>query len=327
MFEFEENSKKELTKVWVEKYRPKTVKECILPPRLQQQFNDMVKAGDITNLHLTGSPGTGKTTIARALCHDLGVDYIIINMSNDSGIETVRTTIVDYISKASISKISKKFKVVILDEICGASQNAMKSLKGLIEKYSDTTRFILTSNYKDKVQPALQSRCQEFNFAITAKERDDLIPAVAMRVTEILTNEGVLFEEEQFEQIINVVDKYYPDIRNIIGKFDTYSKSGSLNQFIDVATNSDLTELVGYLQSKNFAKCLEWIVNNPHDLVSIYDLKNGLYPLIKPIMANKSQIPDLISILGDGNKHLYSCVDQNLQAAETCALIFTTLEF
>lgn len=116
MFEFEENSKKELTKVWVEKYRPKTVKECILPPRLQQQFNDMVKAGDITNLHLTGSPGTGKTTIARALCHDLGVDYIIINMSNDSGIETVRTTIVDYISKASISKISKKFKVVILDE-------------------------------------------------------------------------------------------------------------------------------------------------------------------------------------------------------------------
>ena len=327
MFEFEENKPLHETNVWVEKYRPKHIKDCILPKRLKEQFTAMVETGNISNMHLTGDPGSGKTTVARALCNDLGVNFIIINMSNDSGIDTIRTKVANYISTASISTLNKNYKVVILDEMCGAKPDAQKALKGLIEQYAATTRFILTSNYKDKVQPALQSRCQEFNFNVTAKEREELIPDVAMHVVNILTQENVTFEESQLTQIMNVVDGLYPDIRNIVSKFDNYCKSGKLNDFIDVATNSDLSELIGFLQSKNYGKCIEWIMNHPHDLESIYDLRNGLYPMIKPIMKNKAQIPDLIHILGDGNKHLYSCVDQELQAAETCALIFTTLEF
>lgn len=326
MFEIE-TSQGFSTELWVEKYRPKHVKDCILPSRLKTPFLNMVKSGEIQNIHLTGTAGTGKTTIARALCNDVGVEYKIINCSNDSGIDTVRTDIFNYCNTASISNTNKAYKVIILDEFDGFGTNSQKAMRGLIEQFSKNVRFILTSNDSTKVHPALNSRCIEYNFTLSAKEREELIPEVASRIVDIMANENIEFDESQIDSIISVVDKHYPDMRKIVGVFNNHTKSGKLSDFVDIDMTSNVDELVSAIQSKQFKKCLDWIMNHQYDIENIYNLKNGIYNHLKNVMKDKTQIPDLIKILGDGNKNLRNCVDQNMQAAETCVLIFTTIEF
>ena len=325
MFEIEQNEGFK-TSLWVEKFRPKHVKDCILPNRLKEQFLAMVESGEITNSHFTGPAGSGKTTIARALCNDVGVEYKIVNCSNDSGIDTVRTNIFNYCNTASISNTNKAYKVIILDEFDGFGVQSQKAMRGLIEQFPNM-RFILTSNDSSKVHSALNSRCIEFDFAMSKHEKEELIPLVALRVVEILNEEGIEYTEDQFDSILNVVSSNYPDLRKIIGKFNNYTKSGKLNKFIDVVGDADLISLVKSIQAKSFKDCLDWVVNHPHELEQIYNMKTGLYPLLTNVMVDKSQIPDLVKILGDGNKNIRSCVDAQMQVAETCVLILTTLDF
>lgn len=320
MFEFTQNEN-DYSGGWVEKYRPRKIGECILTPRLKTIFQDMVDCNDIGSMHLTGIHGAGKTTVARALCEEVGVDYIIVNMSNDSGIDVVRNRITDYISRASISHTNSDYKVVILDEFDGASVNSQKALRGLIEQYASTARFIMTSNDASKVLPALNSRCGVINFSLSQEERSALIPDVAMRVVEILNAENVDYSDDQFEQILSVTERFYPDVRAIINKFNIFSKSGKLNSFIDIINTSALDELIEALKNKSYSDCLVWVKSNPQDHTSVYQLEHGLYDLLKPQLKSQSSIPDLVAIIAHGNQEFYKCVDTSMQLAETCRLL------
>ena len=246
--------------LWVEKYRPKTVEECILPAEIKEVFQGFLDKGEIPNLLLTGAAGVGKTTIAKALCHQLGADYYVINGSDEGRfLDTVRNNAKSFASTVSLASTAKH-KVIIIDEADNTSNDVQLCLRAFIEEFAGNCRFIFTCNYKNKILEPLHSRCSVVEFGIKGKDRQTIAAQFFKRIQQILDTEGIEYDNKVLVELIN---KHFPDWRRVLNECQRYSVSGKIDSGI-LATFSDVAvnELVKNLKQKNFAEVRKWIVSN-----------------------------------------------------------------
>jgi len=279
--------------LWVEKYRPKTVAETILPDELKNTFQTIVNGGEIPNMMFTGTAGTGKTTVARAICEELELDYIVINGSEEGNIDTLRGKIKQFASSVSLSG---GYKVVILDEADYLNpQSTQPALRGFIEEFSKNCRFIMTCNFENRIIDPLHSRCSKYQFNFDKKTMAALCGQFMGRLRIILDTEGVAYENDTVAQIIM---RHAPDWRRVLNECQKGSISGTLNN--PVGLNSDVSDpytvLFNAIREKNFKRMRTWVVNNIDiEPVAIFrGIYDRMYEFVSP-----SSIPQLVLILGD----------------------------
>ena len=278
--------------LWVEKYRPKTISETILPSSLKAVFGKMVETGELPNMLFSGTAGTGKTTVAKALCNELNLDYIIVNGSEEGNIETLRGKIKQFASSVSLQG---GYKVVILDEADYLNpQSTQPALRGFIEEFSNNCRFILTCNFKNRIIEPLHSRCSVYEFNTTKKDMAELAGMFFKRFTSILDDEGVVYEQKAAADLIM---KHAPDWRRVLNEGQRQGISG-----LDITSNTISTgvdtfaTLASHLKAKDFKKMRTWVVNHMDiDTVAIY---RGLYNNMNELVDTGS-IPQLVLILAD----------------------------
>ena len=279
--------------LWTEQWRPKKIEECILPEDTKKTFTEFLKQKEIPNLLLTGSAGTGKTTVARALCEELGCDYIIINGSDEGRqIDTLRSKIKNFASTISMTQ-DANHKVVIIDEADYMNPDSVQpALRNFIETFYKNCRFIFTCNYKNKIIPALHSRCTVIDFKIVNGQRVKTATAFLERLSNILKEENIEFDKKVLAELIQ---KYYPDFRRTINELQRYSVRGKIDSGILFSlTEANSKELINQLKSKDFNGMRKWVVSNldkePASLFrSLYD---QLYESLE-----KNSIPQAILII------------------------------
>ena len=260
--------------LWVERYRPKTVEDCILPEDTKKTFLDFIKKGEIPNLLLSGPPGIGKTTIAKALCEQLGADYYVINGSDEGRfLDTVRNQAKNFASTVSLQG-NGRHKVIIVDESDNTTSDVQLCLRANIEAFYNNCRFIFTCNYKNKIIEPLHSRCAVVEFGIKSKDRPKIASKFFERLKKILDQERVEADDKVLVQLIN---KHFPDFRRVLNECQRYSVSGKIDSAI-LATFSDvkLDDLIKCLKEKNFPEVRKWVVANLDNdasnvLRSVYD--------------------------------------------------------
>ena len=246
--------------LWVEKYRPKTVQECILPDSIKDTFQQFVDKGEIPNLLLSGPAGCGKTTIARALCEQLGADYIVINGSDEGRfLDTVRNQAKNFASTVSLSATGTH-KVIIIDEADNTTHDVQLLLRANIEAFYSNCRFIFTCNYKNKIIEPLHSRCAVVEFSISGKQKQTIAAEFFRRLVSILDTERIDSEKKVLAELIN---KHFPDWRRVLNECQRYSASGTIDssilaEFSDVKTS----DLIRKLKEKNFTEVRKWVVSN-----------------------------------------------------------------
>jgi DNA polymerase III delta prime subunit len=279
--------------LFVEKYRPKTVEDTILPERIKSGFREFVSKKNIPNLILSGGPGVGKTTIARAMLEELGCDYMIINGSLDGNIDTLRTQIKDFASSMSI--VGGR-KYVILDEADYLTSATQPALRNFMEEFSANCGFILTCNFKHKIIEPLHSRCSTVEFVFTKQERLDLAAQYYKRIRAILETEKIVFDKAA---VAEVVKKYFPDFRKTLNELQKYSVSGKIDSGIltDFET-VQLKQLVSMMKEKNFTGIRKWSVEAEYDDTTLY---RKLYDASANYFTANS-IPTLVLIL---SKYMY----------------------
>ena len=278
--------------LWFEKYRPATINDCILPSRLKDMFSSSLASGELQNMLFSGTAGIGKTTVAKALCNELGLDYLVINGSEEGNIDTLRGKIKQFASSVSLQG---GYKVVILDEADYLNQQSTQpALRGFIEEFSNNCRFILTCNFKNRIIEPLHSRCTVVDFNIAKKDMPQLLMQFMKRMEYILSTENVTYEKPVLAQLIA---KYAPDWRRILNEAQAYSRSGTIDSGILVNISEDnIKKLMSALKDKNFKVARQWVADNidsePSSIFRmIYD---NMYTYV-----DKSSIPQLILILAD----------------------------
>lgn len=277
--------------LWVEKYRPRKIDDCILPDEMKQTFKQFLAKGEIPNMLLAGGAGMGKTTVARALCEELGADYIVVNASLDRNIDTLKNEIKGFASTVSFVG---KTKVVILDEADYLNpQSTQPALRAFIEEFSKNCRFIFTCNYKNKLIPALHSRTTVIEFKLAKADRPALAGQFFKRVNEILANEKVSCSDPKI--IAKLIEKHFPDYRRCLNELQRYSVSGAIDEGILVnLADINTKELIDSLKDKDWKKMRQWVVNNiDNDPGTIFrKLYDGL-------VDHVDTIPQLILLLAD----------------------------
>jgi DNA polymerase III delta prime subunit len=260
--------------VWVESYRPQTIEDCILPDGIKNTFKQFVEKGEVPNLLLSGPPGCGKTTVAKALCHELGVDYYVINGSDEGRfLDTVRNNAKNFASTVSLSS-SAKHKIIIIDEADNTTPDVQLCLRAFTEEFIGNCRFIFTCNYKNKIIAPLHSRCAVIDFAIKGKERQELAAKFFNRLRTILEKESVEYDPKV---LVELIQKHFPDWRRVLNELQRYSVSGKIDTGILAAFSNVKTDnLFQSLKAKDFSKVRKWVVDNldndPSVLIrSIYD--------------------------------------------------------
>ena len=293
--------------LWVEKYRPQTIEDCILPEQTKKTFLDFLDKGEVPNLLLAGPAGCGKTTVAKALCNQLGVDVYVINGSDEGRfLDTVRNNAKNFASTVSLSSESKH-KVIIIDEADNTTPDVQLLLRASIEEFSGNCRFIFTCNYKNKIIEPLHSRCAVVEFGIQGKLKQELAAKFFGRLVTILEQEKVDADKKVLAELIN---KHFPDWRRVLNECQRYSvggkiDSGILAHFSDVKVN----DLIKNLKEKNFAEVRKWCVNNLDNdpsvlLRRIYD---SLYNTLVP-----SSIPAAVLILAKYQYQIAFVADQEI---------------
>jgi len=306
--------------LWVEKYRPKTIGDCILPKPLKDTFQQIVDGGELPNLMFAGTAGLGKTTVARALCEQLGIDYIVINGSEEGNIDTLRTKIRQFASTVSLAG---GYKCVILDEADYLNpQSTQPALRGFIEEFSDNCRFILTCNFKNRIIEPLHSRCGVIDFKFDKKQLAGLCGSFLGRLKQILTTESVTFEEPVLAELIL---KHAPDWRRVLNEAQRYSIGGTIDEGVLVTLNDkSIKDLMSALKAKNFKAMREWVVNNidtePHAIFrKIYD---NLAEHMQP-----QSIPQIIIILADYQYKNAFVADHELNVVACMTEVMANAEF
>ncbi len=277
--------------LWVEKYRPATIEETILPPSLKQTFLEIVKNGDLPNMLFSGTAGTGKTTVAKALCNELNLDYIMINGSEEGNIDTLRGKIKQFASSVSLSG---GVKVVILDEADYLNpQSTQPALRAFIEEFASNCRFILTCNFKNRIIDPLHSRCGVYEFNTTKKELAELAAQFHKHFIDILNKEKVSADAKDAADLIM---KHAPDWRRVLNEAQRRLMGGNQLLGSNNTSNNTFQDLTVYLKAKDFKKMRSWVVNHMDiDTATIY---RGLYDNMNELVESKS-IPQLVLILAD----------------------------
>jgi DNA polymerase III delta prime subunit len=290
---------------WVEKYRPHTLDECILPTSVKQTLMSAVQQKDTTNLLLVGRAGTGKTTVARALVRELGADALVINASEENGIDVIRGKIKDY---ASTMGFSGGRKYVILDEADYLHpQSTQPALRAFIEEFSKTCGFILTANFPQRIIAPLHSRCAIVDFKIPSSERATVAAAFAKRVMDILTKEGVTFDKKVVQQVVAL---YFPDFRRVINELQRFSAGGALSEAVlSQITDKDVAELFGALKSQDFGVVRKWVaLHDDMDSAAFYRMLTERIP--KEVC--ESSLAEIIVTMADYSYKSGFCADPQL---------------
>ena len=291
--------------LFVEKYRPKKVSDCILPKRLKQPFEAFVRDGEIPNMLLHGPPGMGKTTIAKAMCLELGINHLYINASRERGVDTVKHKIVSYASTVSMTGGRK---VIILDEADNLTSDAQLALRASIEEFTGNCTFVLTCNFKAKLIEALYSRCPSYDFTLKSDEKPAMASQFFRRVSEILTLENITFTKDV---VIEIIKKFFPDYRQILGEIQKYGKMGAIDAgtLAEIASVQKLDDLIKSLKSRDFPAMRKWVVQNSDvDSSTIFrKVYDGLSESMKP-----ECIPQAIVILAKYQYQSAFCSDTEL---------------
>ena len=309
--------------LWVEKYRPKKIQDCILSEDLKQTFLEFVKKKEISNLLLSGTPGTGKTTVARALCEEIGVDYIIINGSDEGRyIDTLRNKIKNFASTVSLTA-SANHKVIIIDEADYMNAESVQpALRNFIETFFNNCRFIFTCNYKNKIIPALHSRCTVIDFRIVNGQKVKTATQLMDRLSIILKDEGVEFDKKVLAEVIQ---KYYPDFRRTINELQRYSVRGKIDSGILFSlSEQNNKDLIVKLKDKDFNGMRKWVIQNldkePSALfTSIYD---NLYEHLEP-----KSIPQAVLIIAGYQYKAAFVADQEINMVACLTEIMAGCKF
>ena len=308
------------TFLWVEKYRPKTVDDCILPSELKKSFSEFVKDKHIPNLILSGSAGTGKTTIAKAMVEEIGSTWMLINGSEESGIDVLRSKIKNFASTVSLEG-GRKY--IILDEADYLNpQSTQPALRGFMEEFHKNCGFILTCNYKNRLIEPLQSRCSNIDFTIRNGERVKLAESFFKRVQDILGQEQIKFEPKAIAELIN---KYFPDWRRCLNELQRYSTSGQIDAGILVNLSSEnIKELVSFMKAKEFTNVRKWIVNNlDNDPSRIFrTIYNSLYDNL-----DHSTIPHAVVIIADYQYKSAFVADQEINMLACMTELMSQVKF
>ena len=301
--------------IWVEKYRPQTIDECILPENIKKTFKDFLNRGEIPNMLLSGPPGVGKTTVAKALCNQLGVDYYVINGSDEGRfLDTVRNNAKNFASTVSLSSDSKH-KVIIIDEADNTTSDVQLLLRASIEEFANNCRFIFTCNYKNKIIEPLHSRCAVVEFGIQGKLKQEIAAKFFGRLVTILNQEKIEADKKVLAELIN---KHFPDWRRILNECQRYAVGGKIDSGI-LATFSDVSvnDLVKNLKEKNFPEVRKWVVSNLDNdssvlLRRVYDaLNNTLVPNTIPaavLIIAKYQYQ--IAFVADQEINILACLTE-----------------
>lgn len=290
--------------LFVEKYRPQKIDDCILPEDLKSTMKEFVKQGQIPHMLFSGGAGQGKTTLARAVCNELGADVLYINASNENGIDAIRTKIVGFASTASFEA---NLKVVILDESDGLTHNAQSALRAISEEFHKTTRFILTCNFKNKLIEPLHSRCSVYEFRADEATKKDLIAQSLKRVVQILKAEQIEFE---LPTVVGIVKQFFPDMRKVLNEVQRASASGKID--IDaLKTGTSYEELVIAMKSKKFVDVRTWMARNPD--LDHQELFRHFYDNAMDFFEAKT-VPAIILTLAQYQFWASSVVDQELNS-------------
>ena len=306
--------------LWVEKYRPRTIEQTILPTQLKTVFQKIVESGEVPNMLFTGTAGLGKTTVAKALCNELDLDYILINGSEEGNIDTLRTKIKQFASSVSLGG---GYKVVILDEADYLNAQSFKpALRGFIEEFANNCRFILTCNFKNRIIEPLHSRCSVYEFNTDRKTLAQLSMQMMTRLKDILQNEKVEYEEKTLAEVIM---KYGPDWRRVLNECQRYAISGKIDAGILVnLSDTSYQNLMSYLKTKDFKKMRQWVVNNiDTDASSIFrGIYDRMYDKVKP-----QSIPQIVLILADYQYKNAFVADHELNVVACMTEIMANVEF
>ena len=306
--------------LWVEKYRPSKISECILTYDLKKTFQTFVDEGKIPNLLLTGGPGVGKTTVAKAMLEELGATYMMINGSEESGIDVLRNKIKNFASTVSMDG-NRKF--VILDEADYLNpQSTQPALRGFIEEFHKNCGFILTCNFKNRIIDPLHSRCSVVEFRIPTTEKPKLAGEFFKRVQTILGEEGVQYQPKA---VASIVEKYFPDWRRVLNELQRYSVSGMIDSGILVnLSETNMKDLGSYLKDKDFKSIRKWVANNlDNDPARMYrKVYDALYEDIQP-----QTVPHLVLATADYSYKSAFVADQEINMLAFMIEIMTQVQF
>jgi DNA polymerase III delta prime subunit len=305
--------------LWVEKYRPRTIDDCILPEDQKATFKQFLAKGEIPNMLLCGGAGMGKTTVARALCEELGTDYIVINGSMNGNIDTLRNEILGFASTVSFTG---KTKIVILDEADYLNPNSTQpALRNFIEEFSSNCRFIFTCNFKNRIIAPLHSRTTVVEFKINKEDKPKIAQQFFKRILDIVNAEEVVVKDPK--AVAKLVERHFPDYRRILNELQRYSVNGTIDEGVLVnLKEANIKDLTDALKEKDFKKMRQWVVNN------IDSDPQTLFRLIYDQLTDQvKQVPQLILLLADYQYKAAFVADAEINLVACLTEIMAAVEF